>query len=87
LGVPIDHFAYTFGDLDSFSKEALEVAKSRFRFIYSGLRGENTISVSPLALRRDAVNAQDSTHLVAAFLEGLADFHYAQSRAKFSDWL
>lgn len=87
LGVPIDHFAFTFGDLASFSKEALEVAKSRFRFIYSGLRGENTGSLSPFALRRDAVNAQDSTHLVAAFLEGFSDFHYAQSRAEFSDWL
>jgi peptidoglycan/xylan/chitin deacetylase (PgdA/CDA1 family) len=87
LGVPIEHFAYTFGDIASFSEKALAIAKSRFRFIYSGLRGDNTFGVSPLALRRDAVNAHDSTALLGAFLEGLADLHYVQSRAELDSWL
>ncbi len=87
LGVPIEHFAYTFGDLASFSDKALSVARRRFRFIYSGLRGDNAGGVSPFALRRDAATAHDSMALLGAFVEGVADFHYAQPRAELGSWV
>lgn len=85
LGVPIEHFAYTFGDLASFSAQALDVARRRFPFIYSGLRGDNGSGVEPYAIRRDSAAFQDefsnygifSNHLLGAFLEGVADFKYA----------
>lgn len=94
LGVPIEHFAYTFGDLASFSDKALAVARRRFRFIYSGLRGDNAGDVSPLALRRDASALQDScfnytvfsNSLLGAFLEGAADFKYDRDIALLSKW-
>ena len=94
LGVPVDHFSYTFGNLASFSAEALSVARRRFRFIYSGLRGDNAGGVSPFALRRDSAEFQDdfsnytvfSNRLLGAFLEGAADAHYAPSRAKLDAW-
>jgi peptidoglycan/xylan/chitin deacetylase (PgdA/CDA1 family) len=94
LGVPIEHFSYTFGDLASFSEEALAVARRRFRFIYSGLRGDNAQGVSPFALRRDSAEFQDassnytvfSNRLLGAFLEGAADAHYAPSRARLDTW-
>lgn len=94
LGVPIEHFAYTFGDLASFSDKALAVARRRFRFIYSGLRGDNAGGVSPFALRRDASALQDScfnytvfsNSLLGAFLEGAADFKYARDIALLSNW-
>jgi len=85
LGVPIEHFAYTFGDLASFSEEALLIARRRFRFVYSGLRGDN-LGVSPLALRREGVTPSDSLALVGAFVEGAADFHYSRSRARLTSW-
>lgn len=94
LRVPIDHFSYTFGDIASFSEPALAVARRRFRFIYSGLRGDNATGVSPFALRRDSAARQDtlsnysvfSNRLLGAFLEGAADIHYARSRAKLDAW-
>jgi peptidoglycan/xylan/chitin deacetylase (PgdA/CDA1 family) len=94
LGVSIDHFSYTFGNLASFSEEALAVARRRFRFIYSGLRGDNAQGVSPFALRRDSAEFQDefsnytvfSNRLLGAFLEGAADAHYAPSRARLDAW-
>lgn len=94
LGVAIDHFSYTFGNLASFSEEALAVARRRFRFIYSGLRGDNAQGVSPFALRRDSAEFQDefsnytvfSNRLLGAFLEGAADAHYAPSRARLDAW-
>ncbi len=86
LGVPIDHFAYTFGDLASFSEQALATVRRRFRFVYSGLRGDNAGGVSPLALRRDAVRAEEPLALLGAFVEGVADFHYARARAQLDAW-
>lgn len=94
LGVPIEHFAYTFGDLASFSEQALAVARQRFRFIYSGLRGDNAMGVEPYALRRDSAAFQDdsshyfgfSNNLLGAFLEGAADFKYAKDIALLNSW-
>lgn len=86
LGIAIEHFAYPFGDIVSFSRSALNIAKSRFRFIYSGIRGDNAAGISPYALRRDAVTAGDSMSLMGAFLEGGADFHHAPFRAQLDAW-
>jgi peptidoglycan/xylan/chitin deacetylase (PgdA/CDA1 family) len=86
LGVSIEHFAYTFGDIGSFSPKALAVARRRFRFVYSGLRGDNARGVSPFALRREAVSVGDSPALLGAYVEGMADFHYARSRAQLASW-
>lgn len=86
LRTPIDHFAYTFGDLASFTPEALAVCRRRFRFVHSGLRGDNAGGVPPLALRRDAVNASDPKSLLGTFLEGGADFRYASSRRMLECW-
>jgi peptidoglycan/xylan/chitin deacetylase (PgdA/CDA1 family) len=87
LGVSIEHFAYTFGDLASFSPAALAVARRRFRLVYSGLRGDNAKHVSPFALRRDAVTAQDSNALLGGLSEGAADFFYTRSCARLDRWV
>lgn len=94
LGVPIEHFAYTFGNLASFSDQALAVARRRFRFIYSGLRGDNAEGAPPYALRRDSAALQDvfsnysvfPNSLLGAFLEGAADFKYAEDIALLNSW-
>lgn len=87
LGATIEHFAYTFGDLKSFSQPALALARRRFRFVYSGLRGDNARGISPWALRRDAISARDSRTNLGALVEGAADFWYARSRAELDRWV
>jgi peptidoglycan/xylan/chitin deacetylase (PgdA/CDA1 family) len=87
LGVSIEHFAYTFGDIASFSQRAFDIARRRFRYIYSGLRGDNAGGVSPLTLRRDAATPNDRRTLLGAYLEGAADFRYARARAVLSSWM
>lgn len=82
----IEHFAYTFGDLASFSPAALAAARSRFKFVYTGLRGTNVSGVAPWAIRRDAMAASDSLSLVGALLEGGADRLYAASLATYESW-
>lgn len=87
LGFKIKHFAYTFGDLDSISRDALAVASERFDFVYSGLRGFNTSTTSSYAIRRDSVTPRDSLSLIGAFLEGGADSRYRKSREVLDDWV
>jgi peptidoglycan/xylan/chitin deacetylase (PgdA/CDA1 family) len=86
LGVKIDHFAYTFGDLDSINATALSVARSRFSFIYTGMRGDNARDIPPWAIRRDAITPIDSFSLVGALLEGGADRRYARNLAEYESW-
>jgi hypothetical protein len=63
------------------------VARRRFRFIYTAVRGDNARNVSPSRLWRDAVTPQDSRALLGAYLEGASDFYYARSRAELARWL
>ncbi len=94
LGTSVDHFSYTFGNLESFSARAMAVARTRFRFVHSGLRGDN-VGVPALALRRDSLASQNqaleyqsfANPLAAAFLEGVADRQYAGARARLDAWV
>ncbi len=86
LGVKIEHFAYTFGNLASFSPAALAVARGRFKYIYTGLRGDNADGAPPWAIRRDCIAPVDPLSLVGAFLEGGADLLYARHLAKYESW-
>jgi peptidoglycan/xylan/chitin deacetylase (PgdA/CDA1 family) len=81
LKVRIDHFAYTYGNLASFSPLALAVARHRFKYIYTGFRGDNSIPFHPWAIRRDAVAVDYSQALLGAFLEGGADQRYVSEIA------
>lgn len=86
LGLKIEHFAYTFGNLTSFSPEALVLARSRFKYIYTGLRGFNASGVMPWAIRRDAIDSNDSFSLLGALLEGAADFVYSSDLTTYESW-
>ena len=94
LGKKVEHFAFTFGNIQSFSNAAMEVARSQFSFIYSGVRGNNVNNVSPLAIRRDVAAYQLLNNeyrlcddkLLKTFLDGIADLHYFNSRRKLDSW-
>jgi peptidoglycan/xylan/chitin deacetylase (PgdA/CDA1 family) len=87
LGVKVEHFAYPFGDLASFSPEALGVAKQRFSFIYTGLRGDNALGAPSCALRRDAMAPSNSFGLMGSLLEGGADIHYTRDLTQYESWV
>ncbi len=87
LGIKVKHFSFTFGNIDSFSLQAMSVARQRFPFVYSGLRGDNAGDVSPLALRRESTTARDSHLLLGAFLEGGGDFRYSKSNQILDKWV
>ena len=80
------NFAYTFGDISSFSPEALSVARQSFKYIYSGIRGNNAISPTSWAILRDAISVDDKKSLVGAILEGGADWWYAKAINTYRSW-
>jgi len=86
LGVEIEHFAYPFGNLASISPLALAVALQRFKFIYTGLRGDNALGAQSWALRRDAIEPSNSFGLIGALLEGGADMSYSPDISRYVSW-
>jgi len=86
LWIPIEHFAFPFGNIDSFSSQAINLAKGRFNFIHSGLRGGNDLEVSNYAIRRDSVTPSDHPFLISSFLNGAADFQYSGSARILDLW-
>ncbi|MBU0587312.1 MAG: polysaccharide deacetylase family protein [Gammaproteobacteria bacterium] len=86
LDVAVRHFAYPFGDFRSFSQQAMVIAKTRFDFVHSGLRGNNLPGSSSLVIRRDAVNTGDSHALIGAFLEGASDLRYHRAGQMLECW-
>jgi len=85
LGIGIKHFAYTFGNIGSFSPEALKMARQRYQFVHTGMRGDNCSS--PLwAIRRDSASLETSFSLVGSFLEGGADILYQRHLLTYESW-
>ena len=66
--------------------DALRVARKRFPFVYTGLRGNNTFKTPPWAIRRDAVQPYDSLNLIGTLLEGGADIQYSSSLKTYENW-
>lgn len=86
LGIKIEHFAYPFGNLSSFSPLALATARQRFSFIYTGLRGDNACGAPLWSLRRDVIAPSNSLGLLGSLLEGGADIRYARDLAQCEFW-
>lgn len=86
LGSSVDHFSFGFGNVSFFSKKALEIARQRFKFIHTGMRGDNANNVASWALRRDAIGLDDSNIQMSSFLEGSADFRYKQDLELYESW-
>lgn len=95
LGITINHFAYPFGDLSSINKSALTIASQKFKYIHTGLRGNNKKSLNPKSVRRDSASTQNKhneysifeNRILDAFLMGAADFRYKESLQEIESWL
>ena len=86
LGSKINHFSFGFGNIEFFSKIALEVAQKHFEFVHTGMRGNNIQDTPVWALRRDTVSLDDSNLQIASFLEGSADSRYKNAFKRYESW-
>jgi peptidoglycan/xylan/chitin deacetylase (PgdA/CDA1 family) len=84
LKIKVKHFAFPFGNLYSINKYAYDIIKDNYKFLHTGLRGEN-FKKSTIILR-DAIKPSDSKFLVASYLSGISDFFYKNSILKMKKW-
>jgi len=88
LNVKIKHFAYPYGDVDSFSFDAMKRASSRFSYVCSGIRGNNQIGDDGCKIVfRDSVTPMNSKFYLGFLLEGGVDFIYRAGRDTLDKWL
>lgn len=85
MGKVPDWFAYTFGDIDSIHAEALALIARHHRYCRSGVRGANSRTVSPLALRADHVDLVGSEAWRYLAVEGALDPLYAKACARLDE--
>jgi len=80
LGVRTDWFAYTFGDVDSVTSAILGTIGRYHTFCRSGVRGVNTTSTHPLALRADSIDLAGGQTWVDLCVRGGLDWKYRGAR-------
>jgi len=71
-------FAYSFGDFYSFNKKCFNIAKDKYEFIFSGIRGDNTKFNK--ILFRDNIEDNYTFDMINFFIQGYADFLYKKFR-------
>jgi peptidoglycan/xylan/chitin deacetylase (PgdA/CDA1 family) len=74
-------FAYSFGDFYSFNKKCFDIAKSKYEFIFSGIRGDN-IKFNKI-LFRDNIEDCYNLEMINFFIKGYSDFLYEKFRKIF----
>ena len=77
-------FAYSFGDFSSFNKKCFDIAKNKYKFIFSGVRGDN-VKLTKL-MYRDNIEDNYSLNIINFFLRGYSDFLYKKYRRIFSSF-
>lgn len=76
IGASLEHFAFTFGNIDSFSSDALAVALCKYTWVHSGFRGFNKVDNEGYLVRRDAVSPDLSFDELEFYLGGFSDGYY-----------
>ena len=80
----IDHFAYPFGDITSINKNALKIAKDRYKFIYTGIRGVNNFDLDIWKVHRESIDVTQKINYNKFIVTGGLSFFYLSARNKFN---
>lgn len=79
-------FAFPFGDISSINKNSLKIIKKHYKFIFSGIRGNNLLNKKNL-FWRDAIEDDFDIGLIKMFLRGFVDIYYYKDRKKIISFL
>tara|TARA_B100001250_G_C19625694_1_gene711420 strand:+ start:91 stop:963 length:873 start_codon:yes stop_codon:yes gene_type:complete len=82
LKIKVEHFAFPFGDIKSINKGALDIARTRYNYIFSGVRGRNIFGTDPLTIRRESLNPGDSYSYNRFIAAGGLSFYYWRDRRR-----
>ena len=81
----IDDFAYTFGDINSINERSVKLITNRYKYLYSGLRGNN-FNLNSKIIRRDAINLNEPFQVISSYLNGYVDIIYRNKIRKLEKW-
>ena len=92
-GSKVQHFANPYGTPESISRSAFKFAKNSYKFIHTGLRGDNSKDIDPAFILRDPICDQSASfdyflfgpELIRSFLAGSADWIYSLRLRKLRD--
>ena len=76
----IKHFAFPFGDIKSISRESMEIAKKHYEYIYSGIRGLNTVKLKKDIIFRESLNISNNTNYNLLLSANILSFKDRKSR-------
>lgn len=80
------NFAYPFGQLKNINRKIIEIIGKKYKYIHSGLRGNNYKNKSTL-IYRDAVTMTEEYNLVESYLNGNYDWIYNLKRKRIQTYL
>ncbi len=78
LKTKILNFSFNFGRLKDISPEILNLSKKRFKYIFTGIRGDNINSKK--IFFRDNISPKDNIFDFYTYLGGFLDFIYKNER-------
>ena len=78
LKIKIINFSFTFGRLKDISSKSLLLSKKRFKYVFTGIRGENLDHNK--IIFRDNIVPSDKIFDLYAYLSGYLDFIYSKER-------
>lgn len=86
IGAKVNHFAFPFGDIDSFSELCFAICVKRYKFVHTGIRGDNAKLLAPHTIWRDSLSLKEPFWFSGLILEGGIDVIYSKSRNEFLKW-
>ena len=81
----IEDFVYTFGDIKSINKKSTQIILKNYKYLYSGLRGNN-LNLNSKIIRRDAIDLNEPFEVISSYLNGYTDFIYKTKISKLEKW-
>jgi peptidoglycan/xylan/chitin deacetylase (PgdA/CDA1 family) len=85
LNIEVKDFAYPFGSISSINSNAMKMAKKRYYYIYSGVRGTNYVHTNKSALRREVINLKDNLEFNLSIINGGLSIFYREERKTLDD--
>jgi hypothetical protein len=81
LNTNVDDFAYPFGNIESICPKAIAQIQKQYKYCFSGIRGLNVPSTSPMGIFRDPVSLDDTIDCLRFQVEnGLSWLYYKKSK-------
>ena len=75
-------FAFPFGTYESVNKKSIKLIKSNYKYVFSGIRGDNKITQEKQLLFRDNIEDYYDFKIIDFFMCGYGDFLYKKVKDK-----